>query len=116
MDLSFSDIIRDFKKFTSKKIIRAIIEEPESRREWLLDSFKKACTHLKRYQEYKIWQDGYHAEHIYSNSFIKQKVYYIHNNPVEELVVSSPEHYYFSSAKNYAEMENDLDVVLLYLF
>lgn len=111
-----SEIIRDFKKFTSKKIIRKIIEEPESRREWLLDSFKKACAHLKRYQEYKIWQDGYHAEHIYSNSFIKQKVYYIHNNPVEELVVSSPEHYYFSSARNYAEMENDLDVVLLYLF
>ena len=111
-----SEIIRDFKKFTSKKIIRTIIEEPESRREWLLDSFKKACEHLNRNQEYKIWQDGYHAEHIYSNSFIKQKVHYIHNKPVEELVVSSPEHYYFSSARNYAEMENDLDVVLLYLF
>ena len=111
-----SDIIRDFKKFTSKKIIRTIIEEPESRREWLLNSFEKACAHLKRNQEYKIWQDGYHAEHIYSNSFIKQKISYIHNNPVEELIVSSPEHYYFSSARNYAEMENDLDVILLYLF
>lgn len=28
-----SDVIRDFKKFTSKKIIQTIIEEPESRRE-----------------------------------------------------------------------------------
>ena len=111
-----SDIIRYFKKFTSKKIIQTIIQEPESRREWLLASFKKACAHLKRNQDYKVWQDGYHAEHIYSNSFIKQKIDYIHNNPVEEKIVSLPEHYYFSSARNYAEMENDLDVILLYLF
>ncbi len=40
-----SDIIRDFKKFTSKKIIQTIRDEPESRREWLLDSFTKACLH-----------------------------------------------------------------------
>lgn len=34
------DILRDFKKFTSKKIINAIKENPqESRREWLLDKF-----------------------------------------------------------------------------
>lgn len=43
-----SDVIRDFKKFTSKKIIQTIIEEPESRREWLLAYFNKACEHLLR--------------------------------------------------------------------
>ncbi len=32
-DTVLSDIIRDFKKFTAKKIIKTIIEEPESRRE-----------------------------------------------------------------------------------
>jgi putative transposase len=31
-----SDFIRDFKKFTAKKIIEVIKEEPESRKEWLL--------------------------------------------------------------------------------
>ncbi len=69
-----SDIIRDFKKFTSKKIIQTINEEPESRREWMLKYFKKACELLKREQQFKVWQNGYHAEHIYSNSFIKQKI------------------------------------------
>ena len=29
--------IRDFKTFTSKKIIKTIVEHPESRREWMLD-------------------------------------------------------------------------------
>ena len=31
-----SAILRDFKKFTSRKIVQQIIEEPESRREWIL--------------------------------------------------------------------------------
>lgn len=56
-----SDVIRDFKKFTSKQIIKTIVEEPESRSEWLLEYFKKSCEHLKREQTYKVWQDGYHA-------------------------------------------------------
>ena len=108
-----SDIIRDFKKFTSKKIIETIIDKPESRREWLLDYFKKACQHLNREQEYKVWQDGYHAEHIYSNSFIRQKISYIHSNPVKEKIVTLPEDYYFSSARNYACLENELEIVRL---
>lgn len=110
------DVIRDFKKFTSKKNIKTIIEEPESRRKWLLDYFQKACQHLKRAQQYKVWQDGYHAEHIYSNSYIKQKIEYIHNNPVEEKIVTFPEDYYFSSARNYSRLENELDVLVINLF
>ena len=111
-----SDIIRDFKKYTSKKIIQTIAEEPESRREWMLDYFKKSCEHLKRNQEYKVWQDGYHAEIVSSNYFIKQKIDYIHNNPVKDKIVAQPEDYYFSSARNYAQLSNDLEVVLLDLF
>lgn len=111
-----SDVIRDFKKFTSKRIIKTIIDDSESRREWMLDYFKKSCEHLKREQTYKVWQDGYHAELIYSNKFIKQKVEYIHNNPVKDKIVVLPEDYYFSSARNYAGLDNDLKVILLDLF
>ena len=111
-----SNVIRDFKTYTSKKIIETIIEYPESRREWMLEYFSNACMHLKRNQKYKVWQDGYHAEKIYSNTFIKQKVNYIHNNPVEEKIVEKPEEYIFSSARNYAELENEIEVITLYLF
>ena len=111
-----SDVIRDFKKFTSKKIIKTSIDEPESRREWMLDYFQKACEHLKRNQQYKVWQNGYHAELVETNWFIKQKVNYIHNNPVVDKIVTLPEDYYFSSARNYAGLDNDLGVILLDLF
>ena len=38
-DGGLQNIIRDFKKFTSKKLIEAIRQNPESRREWLLQKF-----------------------------------------------------------------------------
>ncbi|SDR76154.1 REP element-mobilizing transposase RayT [Polaribacter sp. KT25b] len=111
-----SNIMRDFKKFTSKKIIDTIINYPESRREWLLDFFKNACKHLNRKQTYKVWQDGYHAEICNSNTFIKQKLNYIHNNPVIDKIVANPEDYMFSSARNYADLDSELDVVVLNVF
>ena len=60
-----------------------------------------------------MWQDGNHAEEISTNEFLWQKLAYVHNNPVEELIVAKPEDYYFSSARNYAGLEGCLDVVLV---
>ena len=34
------DVVRDFKKFTSKKILFQIQNEPESRRDWMLKLFE----------------------------------------------------------------------------
>jgi hypothetical protein len=81
-----------------------------------LDYFKKSCEHLKRNQTYKVWQNGYHAEKVYSNKFIKQKINYIHNNPVVDKMVAYPEDYIFSSARNYAELENELDIIPILIF
>jgi hypothetical protein len=111
-----SNIIRDFKKHTSKQIIETIINFPESRREWLLEYFNKACQHLKRKQTYKVWRDGYHAEICSSNKFILQKLNYIHNTPVIDKIVANPEDYVFSSARNYADLEFELKVVVLNVF
>ena len=104
------DIMRDFKKHTSKQIVRNIIEYPESRRRWMLDIFKKACSHLNRNQTYKVWQNGYHAEIVFSDWFLIQKLNYIHNNPVAAQIVEQATEYIFSSAKNYANMGGILDI------
>jgi len=112
---SLAEIMRDFKKFTSKKIIQTILEEPESRREWLIDYFKKSCEHLARPQTYKVWQDGYHAEEVFSNQWIREKINYIHQNPIQERVVTEQENYYFSSARNYADLDSALDIEVVFM-
>ncbi len=56
-----SDIVRDFKKFTSKSILKLIQELPKSRREWLLYRFEFAGKYDNRIKKYKFWQEMNHA-------------------------------------------------------
>lgn len=77
------NIIRDFKKYTSKQIIAAIKEYPESRREWLLNKFSYAAKRTGRSKYYKVWKDGFHPVLLDTIKKIEQRVHYIHYNPVE---------------------------------
>ena len=105
-----SAILRDMKKFTSKEIIKRINDEPESRREWMLERFELAGKYLKRIKNYKVWQDGNRPKQIITSEFMKQKLEYIHMNPVEEMIVIEPQHYLFSSATNYAGEKGLIDI------
>jgi putative transposase len=109
---NLSDILRDFKKFTSKAILKAIQEENESRRDWLLNRFEYAGANDRKIKNYKFWQDGNEAKGITSNNFLEQKLDYIHQNPVRAEIVSEPEHYLYSSALDYAGDKGLLNVIL----
>jgi len=103
-------IIRDFKKYTSKQIIFNIQNDDESRREWMLELFKKAGKNSNKIKNFKFWQDGNHAIELYSEAVTWQKITYIHNNPVEAGLVEYPWDYKLSSARNYQGMNSLLDV------
>ena len=107
------DVMRDFKKFTAKKIIEQIREEPESRREWLLSIFMINAAGSKKHSEYKFWQEGNHAIELYREKFVWNKVNYIHNNPVEAGFVKEPQDWLYSSARNYYGLESILEVECL---
>lgn len=94
-----SDIIRDFKKFMSRKIVSAIGSfSKESRKCWLQFLLIQKTT--AGTNEIAFWQDGNHAEEIYDLKFFCQKRDYIHFNPVKSGYVSNPEHWCWSSARN----------------
>jgi hypothetical protein len=112
-DFTLSEILRDFKKNIAKEIINQKKEEPEIRREWLLKEFENAGKDLKRIKNYKFWQDGNHPKEISTNHFLNEKVNYIHMNPVEDVLVTYDEDYLYSSARNYADLDYLLDVVLI---
>src|SRR5271154_2938004 len=50
---SLSDIMRDFKKYTSSSIIEAIETIPESRRNWMLWIFKEAAAKNKNNKNFQ---------------------------------------------------------------
>lgn len=108
-----SAILRDFKKHTSKQIIKKIKEEPESRREWLLYLFKRAGEQNSKKQTYQLWRNDNHPIELYKPETTRQKLNYIHNNPVEAGIVVRPEEYVYSSAKNYAGELGILNVLVI---
>ncbi|MCM4166869.1 hypothetical protein KCTC52924_01723 [Arenibacter antarcticus] len=112
-DGKLSNLVRDFKKYTANKILDSIQNEPESRREWMLDSFKKATATHSRNKNYQFWQYGNHAEEIYSSKFMWSKLNYVHMNPVRAGIVERASQYRYSSASNYVESKGLVDVELV---
>ncbi|MFN8349046.1 MAG: transposase [Spirosomataceae bacterium] len=98
-----SDVLRDFKKFTSKQIITAIENKElhESRRSWMLWLFRQAGDSNAKNTHYQFWQQENHPIELISNKFIDQKLTYIHENPVKAGLVDEPWEYRFSSARDY---------------
>jgi REP element-mobilizing transposase RayT len=110
-----SDNIRDIKKFTSKRITETVSEINESRKVWILNRFRLNASHHKGNQTYQVWTHENHAILLYSNEFTREKIEYIHNNPVKAGIVENPEDYLYSSARNYASLEAPIDIPVLVL-
>ncbi len=97
-----SDVLGEFKKYTSKQIIKAITDNPlESRKDWMILIFKTAGNTNSRNTDYQFWQQDNQPKIILTPSFAAQKLKYIHNNPVESFIVEKAEEYIYSSAKDY---------------
>lgn len=107
------DIIRDFKKHTNKQLIQLINTENESRRDWMMYRFEFHAKYNNRIQDYKVWQDGYHGIECSYLEILRQKLDYIHNNPVKSGIVARPEDYIYSSAANYCGDTGIIEVIVL---
>ena len=94
-----SVVLKDFKSYTAKRLLNLIANEPgESRKEWLMRSFREAALETKQNQDLLFWQKTMHPIEIIHAAMFDQKVAYIHDNPVTEGLVTLPEHYAWSSA------------------
>ena len=94
-----SDVLRDFKSYTAKLLLKAVADNPgESRREWMMKSFREHGQASSQNTELMFWQKTSHPELLYSLAFFEQKAEYIRNNPVEMGLVTEAQHYAWSSS------------------
>ena len=112
---NLSNIIRDFKKYTSGVLMYKIRLGPESRKSWMLKLFEEGGKKQKKKSAQQLWQYNNHAEEVYNPQFTLSKIKYIHNNPVEEGYVEFPEQYYYSSARDYAWLKGPVKVSVINL-
>ena len=106
---NLSQIMCDFKKFTSTSLIREILTLKESRREWMVPIFKEAGLLNSKNTHFQIWQNGNHPKETFSPQFTEQKIRYIHQNPVKEGIVLKAEEYLYSSARDYIGLKSPVN-------
>ena len=101
---AITDFMRDFKRFTSGRITRQA--KVEGRKEWI-SMFEQAGAETER-AEFKVWQDSFWEQNIFTDDFLKQKLDYIHKNPVRGGIINNAIDYFYSSARNYYLEDNHL--------
>ena len=100
--IALSEVLRDFKKYTSSKIIQAIKEnEQESRRNWMLWVFKKAGEKNKRNETYQFWRQDNHPVECSTKDILDSRLRYLHENPVRANIVRNEWEYVYSSGVDY---------------
>ena len=108
-------VLGDFKRFTSKTLVKTIKENNrESRREFLLDQFKKAAKNSSNVKEYQFWRHDNKPIEFWSTKVIQEKINYIHQNPVEAGLVFKAENYMYSSAIDYVGENGLLDTITIF--
>jgi putative transposase len=112
---SLSDFVRDCKKYTAKQILDDIsTSNTESRSEWMMHQFKYYASRHNRNETYQLWEHDNHFIELSSPAFTQQKIDYIHQNPVRAGLVYHEEDYVYSSASNYAGIDQIIDVDCLF--
>ena len=96
-----------FKSYTSRCLIRYLAEHNVSRVLEQLAFYKKAHKNDRAYQ---FWQEGVHPEWIQSDDMMRQKVEYIHENPVKRGYVDKAEHWRYSSARDYLGSDGLIEI------
>ena len=111
---ALSDTIRDFKRFTSRQIMKDVSERTdENRKEWMDIVFKYHAKFNKRSGEKQFWTHENHAVELSDNNMKNSKLNYIHDNPVRAGWVESPEHYLYSSARDYSGIKGLLEIEMI---
>ena len=100
---TISSIMRDIKKYSAWDIM----EEIEKKDPHLMSIFIKSASNYPRHKR-KFWMSRFDDEVVRNEKMFWTKLHYIHKNPVKEGLVTKPEDYKYSSARNYILEDNSV--------
>ena len=96
-------VLGNLKTFTSKALQKEILESNgESRKEWMLLMFRQAGLQNSNVKGMQLWQQESHPIELWSPEVLKQKMQYIHMNPVIAGFVKEAHYWKYSSAIDYS--------------
>jgi len=98
---SASDLSKEISNFKSYTARRSIDTYIQRQNKLLLDQLALHKLGHKADRRYQFWQESSHPERICDAAMLEQKIAYIHHNPVRRGYVDAPEHWRYSSARDY---------------
>ncbi|MFN8458923.1 MAG: transposase [Anaerolineae bacterium] len=99
--------IANFRSYTARQIIDFYKDQNV---QYILMQLNFYKLRHKTDRDYQLWQEGTHPEQIQGEVMMRQKIEYIHYNPVKRGYVDDPTHWRYSSARNYAGQPGLLEV------
>jgi REP element-mobilizing transposase RayT len=99
--------ITNFKSFTARQCLDYYREQ---KNDFLLEQLFIRKEESRPDRTHHFWQEGVQPKRISSRDMMIQKIEYIHHNPVKRGYVELPEHWRYSSARNYAGLPGMLEV------
>jgi len=103
-----SEQVGRFKSYTARRIIDSLEQAGFGT---LLQELRFFKLRHKVDQVHQLWQEGSHPQQIQSEEMMRQKLEYMHANPIRRGYVDDPVHWRYSSARNYAGMAELIEVV-----
>jgi putative transposase len=100
------DIVR-FKSYTARNIIDHLKERNVKMILEQLSFYKKAH---KVGKEFQLWQEGMAPKQIVNDAMMRERIEYIHQNPVKRGYVDVAAHWRYSSARDYEGVDGLLRV------
>ena len=92
-----SGVFRRFKSYTARRAIDALAEAGHpavERMRFAKKSHKQESTH-------QFWQEGHRPRALGDGAEMRRAIEYVHMNPVKRGYVDLPEHWRYSSARDY---------------
>lgn len=102
---NISNAIGSIKSFSAKKMIEKLQDE---KKEAILKIFKEEKKKFKIDREFQFWQEGFYPKEILNNEELKQKIEYVHYNPVKKNYCAEMKDWKYSSAKFYETGEEGI--------
>jgi hypothetical protein len=110
-----AEIEKEFKSFTTTKILEAIDTEPGTRKEWMMKRFENFGNILGLLKKYHVWQSSSSPSFLdlKKTDTIVEYCSFIHENPVRDRFVDTATDYPYSSARDYAGMKGLVKITKL---
>jgi putative transposase len=102
--------LKELKSYTAREIVVRLRQRGAT---CFLDQLEGHKAPHKAESQYQVWQEGSHPQLLQGDAMMRQKIEYIHNNPVRRGYVDDPTHWRHSSARDYAGLPGGLMAVTM---